>query len=241
MTILFYRSVGRLRHQRILRTLGLAALASILMAGLAALVADFMTPLVPDGKAGYALIVGVAGGVSFLFYVAALRLLARRRDCATDRRVREPARDRTAVKPRPAGVFLSREGVRLLPARVTASRVSGRGSEISADISKRSRYRCEKSWLRRLRKTSCPCFRSPSIGVCPDLYVTDPSGTRWRGGRYGTSGPAKRHAGTCPGSPSILAALLRRGPPSSRLSFWQSTPLLPASGCRFDARAAPGQ
>ena len=32
MTILLYRSVGRLRHQRILRTLGLGSLAAILMA-----------------------------------------------------------------------------------------------------------------------------------------------------------------------------------------------------------------
>lgn len=74
MTVLLYRSVGRPSGQRILRTLGLGGLAAVLMAGLALVISNALTPLVPDGKLGYALIVAVAGGISGLFYIAALRL-----------------------------------------------------------------------------------------------------------------------------------------------------------------------
>jgi zinc transporter ZupT len=75
MTILFYRSVGRMRGQRILRTLALSSLASVLMAALCAWIAAGITSLVPPGKAGYALIVGLAGGAGLIFYVAVLRLV----------------------------------------------------------------------------------------------------------------------------------------------------------------------
>jgi putative peptidoglycan lipid II flippase len=73
MTVLLQRSPGRLHGQRILRTLGFGAIAAVLMAALAAMLAGIITPLVPDGKLGYALIVAVAGGISGLFYILALR------------------------------------------------------------------------------------------------------------------------------------------------------------------------
>ncbi|MCU0507368.1 MAG: murein biosynthesis integral membrane protein MurJ [Anaerolineae bacterium] len=74
MTVLLQRSPGRLHGQRILRTLGFATLAAVLMAALAAILAGIITPLVPDAKLGYAIVVAVAGGVSGLFYILALRV-----------------------------------------------------------------------------------------------------------------------------------------------------------------------
>jgi putative peptidoglycan lipid II flippase len=75
MTALLQRSPGRLDGQRILRTLGLGGVAAVLMAALAAVLAGIITPLAPDGKLGAAIIVGVAGGISGLFYILALRAL----------------------------------------------------------------------------------------------------------------------------------------------------------------------
>jgi putative peptidoglycan lipid II flippase len=74
MTVLLQRSAGRLVGQQILRTLAFGGLAAALMAALALLVANVVAPLAPDGKLGYALVVAVAGGISGLFYIVALRL-----------------------------------------------------------------------------------------------------------------------------------------------------------------------
>jgi putative peptidoglycan lipid II flippase len=75
MTVLLYRSVGRLTGQRVLRTLGAGTLAAVVMAALTVLVANALAPVVPDGKLGYAVIVAVAGGAGALFYIVALRLM----------------------------------------------------------------------------------------------------------------------------------------------------------------------
>lgn len=75
MTLLLLRSVGRLRGERVLSTLAKALLAALLMGGAVSQLATWLGAYAPDGKSGELLVVGLAGGVGFLLYVALLWLL----------------------------------------------------------------------------------------------------------------------------------------------------------------------
>jgi putative peptidoglycan lipid II flippase len=75
MSVLLVRGVGRLHRQNVLRTLGAATGAAVLMSAAVTLLAQGMADVVPAGKLGTLLIVAVAGGLGALLYLGALRLL----------------------------------------------------------------------------------------------------------------------------------------------------------------------
>ena len=107
MTILFYRSAGRLRHQRILRTLGVGR-AGVDPDGGAGRARRGLHDAARPGRQGRVCADRRGGrGRELSILRRGAPAAARRRDCATDRRVREPAGDRTAVKPRRAMVCFS--------------------------------------------------------------------------------------------------------------------------------------
>ena len=75
MTVLLLRSVGRLRDERILSTLGKALGAALLMGGVVWLLAGWLIPRAPEGLVGELLVVVVAGGAGAVLYVLLLWLL----------------------------------------------------------------------------------------------------------------------------------------------------------------------
>ena len=76
MGMLLIRSLGRFRGQRILQTGGKVAIAALLMGGVVALLAGWLTARLPAGLVGELLVVAVAGTAGFGCYLLALRLLA---------------------------------------------------------------------------------------------------------------------------------------------------------------------
>ena len=75
MGALLLRSVGRLHNQNVWRTLGLSALAAVLMGVVIFVLVRGVERIVPGGFVGELLTVAVAGGAGALVYLTALRLL----------------------------------------------------------------------------------------------------------------------------------------------------------------------